>query len=362
MSKLSGHWKITKQAVQELKNTANATIYGGQNAIALSRLHSADLANAVIHRDLADIVNLGHWGDYGQSHHFMRKFNGQSQFEAYQDGVNWIKKNALIASKRLFNVLIDSQESISKSQKPSFWVLELGYACHAMQDSFAEGHARREKSLSPHAPGRITRVLKYAGKDKEGHSEYDKHWRSADSEIGQFSLKGRLAVNATKEIISMVILTAIEQVKSGSPPVSLSGWTAFKNRWLVASPFLSKKRDAVIDMINDYQLLGIQHGNRNFLTLSMDEVGLAKSILKTYGNNTSMVYKIFARLKDKFSSDSDDILMYYLGEIKKRGGGRILYEIKNDTKLIRLFSAILTTGWSTEKEKKALIYLKRGYY
>ena len=173
MSKLTGHWKITSQAVFELKQLGQ--VGAPLNAMALSRLYSQDLATAVIVRDLTDIVNGGHWGDYGQSHHFMRKFNGQSQFEAYQDGVNWIQKNALLASKKLYKVITASKEAAEKKQRPepAFWVGELGFACHAMQDSFADGHARREMATSNNAPGRITRVLKYAGVDVKNHSHYD---------------------------------------------------------------------------------------------------------------------------------------------------------------------------------------------
>lgn len=157
MSKLTGHWQITKEAVKELKNPTSAAIHGGGNTIALSRLHAQDLATAVIVRDLVDVANGGHWGNYGQSHHFMRKFNGQSQFEAYQDGVHWIQKNALVASKKLYKVIIASKAAAEKRQRPepAFWVEELGFACHAMQDSFAEGHARREQATTANTPGRI---------------------------------------------------------------------------------------------------------------------------------------------------------------------------------------------------------------
>lgn len=200
--------------------------------------------------------------------------------------------------------------------------------------------------------------MKYAGTDKANHSRYDRDWEvSGGGIVGKYSLKGRLAINATKEIISMVILTAIQHVEKGTPPVSLSGWSTFKNRWLVASPLLSKKRDVVVDMINDYQTFGIQHGNRNILTISMDEVGLAKSILKSFGSNTTMVHNVFTRLANKFSSDADDVVMHYIGEIKKQGGGAQRLAIKKDAKLLALFKNILTTGWATEAEKNALYYL-----
>lgn len=75
--------------------------------------------------------------------------------------------------------------------------------------------------------------------------------------------------------------------------MSLSGWSAFKCKWLVASSLLSKKIDVVVDMINEYQTFGIQHGKRNILTISIDEAGLAKAIFKRFDINTIMVHKIF---------------------------------------------------------------------
>ena len=165
-----------------------------------------------------------------------------------------------------------------------------------------------------------------------------------------------MAINATKEIISMVILTVIQHVKKGTPPVSLSGWSAFKCKWLVASPLLSKKRD-VVDMINEYQTFGIQHGNRNILTISMDEAGLAKAIFKSFGTNTVMVHKVFTRLDNKFNSDADDVVMHYISEVKRSGGGIQLLAIKKDSKLLMLFKSILNSGWTTTSEKNALTYL-----
>lgn len=79
MSKLDGHSIITKQAVLEV---------GGlcvKNIIA-SNLKLAGLPTDVIQRDILDLSG-GHWSDYGQKHHFMRRFDGQSPYEAYTESV-----------------------------------------------------------------------------------------------------------------------------------------------------------------------------------------------------------------------------------------------------------------------------------
>src|SRR5262249_19543086 len=94
MSTLTGHWKITEQAVKEL-STARA-------ANPLNRgLGEADLPTNAVTRDVLDVLILGHWADFGQKHHFMRKFDGQREYEAHQDAVDWIRSNALEAAQTL---------------------------------------------------------------------------------------------------------------------------------------------------------------------------------------------------------------------------------------------------------------------
>jgi hypothetical protein len=87
MSGLSGHWKLTKQAVEELR--------AGKESTPLMRaLPTARLQENAIARDLIDVLILGHWLDFGQQHHFMRRFDGQSPFGAYSEGTEWIRRNA----------------------------------------------------------------------------------------------------------------------------------------------------------------------------------------------------------------------------------------------------------------------------
>src|SRR5712692_5719786 len=94
MSGLSGHWKLTKQAVEELR--------GSKESTPLTRaLPSARLQDNAIARDLIDVMILGHWLDFGQQHHFMRRFDGQSPFSAYTEGTEWIRNNAHKAARLL---------------------------------------------------------------------------------------------------------------------------------------------------------------------------------------------------------------------------------------------------------------------
>jgi hypothetical protein len=94
MSKLSGHKNITKQAVDELVRL-------NKEHSVIGNLRSMSLKYSVTARDIFDVIQLGHWTNSGQRHHFMRSFDGQSHFNAYVDSTNWIKSNALHAANQL---------------------------------------------------------------------------------------------------------------------------------------------------------------------------------------------------------------------------------------------------------------------
>jgi len=93
MSTVTGHWKITKQAVSELQqHCAYHPRY---------RIESGNIPTFVVLRDVLDFVSLGHWANYAQSHHFMRSFDGKSPAQAYNANVEWIRSNAVSASEVL---------------------------------------------------------------------------------------------------------------------------------------------------------------------------------------------------------------------------------------------------------------------
>ncbi|MEE9129619.1 MAG: hypothetical protein V3T84_06335 [Phycisphaerales bacterium] len=94
MSDLAGHKRLIAQAVKELATSCSSHPL-------VRGLSSATLPVAVVATDIRDIFNLGHWLDYGQKHHFMRRFDSQSPLEAYQESVQWIRSNALSAAGKL---------------------------------------------------------------------------------------------------------------------------------------------------------------------------------------------------------------------------------------------------------------------
>jgi len=268
MSSFSGHYSISKEAVNSIqKSCGNHSL--GKN------LPVADLAAYIVNRDIMDVINFGHWSNFGQSHHFMRRFEGQSERGAYEESVEWIRSNALNASGvlseqiKFYREIPDKTQIAAHSRASTSLSCKLaptppgikqssigrqilgedyyddvandvnwqdfGNAMHALQDSFSLGHAVREESRMEDQPGSIVRVKVYKGEDKIGHSEYDEQWLG-DKDEGRFSLKGKQAINASKALIIIIINTGI--FGNGKKPAQLQGWQTFTEQWLVASPKL----------------------------------------------------------------------------------------------------------------------------
>lgn len=146
-------------------------------------------------RDIKDVYTRGHWKDEGQKHHFMR-YEGQTEVQAYDDGIAWIVQESVKAAEILKPRIACSLQMGKTIRERSDWTVKevtacmrtgeveavLGNALHALQDSFAPAHVRREeKSLT------ITRIFVYDSENKHpskkgepGHSELDKSWKKED--------------------------------------------------------------------------------------------------------------------------------------------------------------------------------------
>lgn len=376
MSKLKGHKNITKQAVDEL-------VRSNKEHSVIGNLHSMALKHSVQARDIFDVIQLGHWTNSGQRHHFMRSFDGQSHFNAYIDATNWIKSNALHAANQLstriekFKLNIDgfsansmrngkhaiagkpptrSPHNKHKTNSDNVSWLTLAYACHALQDSFSAGHVIRERHLHSMQPGNITGILRYSGVEKENHSKHDTKWqlKFKDNKAIFFSLEGKIAINATKALITMVLQTAFDH-DSNNKITALDGWSDFQRTWLNA-PTLSKKRDLAVDLIHQY-CTSIQLGDMNFKTLNMEEELLAKAIIEQYPLNMDIVYDVFYRLDNHYSSDADDVATHYIRLVKDKRGAEEK-ALKRDKKLVSLLVKVLDEGYTTGQEKSLAQYLQ----
>jgi hypothetical protein len=274
MSSLSGHRRMTRRAVEEL-SAAHA------NDPLFANLARANLPYHAVLRDIVDVLSLGHWLNFGQKHHFMRRFDGQRPLTAYHENVAWIQTNALEAARLLFDriqtrftpVAGGPPTPAAPGQVPSrdqsiagrmvfdggngdgvSW-RSLGNACHALQDSFAGGHVVRRFASPPRPgdPGVIMDVLVYVGDAtcRKEHRHLDEEWREATSTA--FSVRGRLAIDATKDLVRMVVRTA---AGAAARPAALEGWAAFQQKWLAPAPDLAARDpDAAIRFVQRLQTL-----------------------------------------------------------------------------------------------------------
>lgn len=394
MSKLTGHLLITKKAVDEISGTCSEFLI-------TKNLAFAGLPARVVNRDILDAITGGHWSDFAQKHHFMRRFDGQSPQESYTESVEWIRINAIESARLLAkrirkytsrnlgiaphagvsscgqtnqkiggvlgfigqqtdrntarNILKGGKkdEDSDGNRKAIDWQ-PFGSALHALQDSFARGHTVRGKALTETSPGSIEYIKMYAGKDVENHSHYDKLWEGENP--GEFSLDGRLAVNASKALILMIIMTAQTGIDGHEIP-SLLNWDGFKGKWLLASNKLSNERDFAIDLIEKYHT-GARRGYTNWTTFNFDEAGLANAMVTELGSNSYKVYAVFERLdKGGYTTDIDDIALLYIEKIKNNIG--ISNAIRSNKKLVDLLVKSMTKGWTTNEEQKSIDFLQK---
>ena len=367
MSNLSGHARITAKAIQELTSeSASQPIF--------RELSAANLPDAVVTRDILDVLSLGHWADFGQKHHFMRKFDGQSPYEAYEDAVGWIRSNAMDATKSLAarvgryfpkgipsaaprdprgrqvfeGVPVQTPRGMIVADRPSWQ--NLGNAVHALQDSFSQGHVDRDDEVNPQTPGSIKYVKRYVGHEKDHHEEFDADWWDASKK--GFSADGRFAIEASKHLIRIAIGSAL----SPSPPIVLVGWDAFQNKWLKASSKLSRESDLAFDLI-DRVSVGIRLGAFNLKTLSMDEDKLAKALFDTLLSKPDIVLEVFERLDEHFNSDADDVAEIFVNLVRRQGGPH-LATLRQKKPLIARLIKVMDEGWTSSGEKECIRFLK----
>ena len=351
LSDLTGHYKITTRAIQELRKETTTSARLGV------------LPNSVVERDLKDVVSLGHWADFGQKHHFMRPFDASSPYEAYVAAVEWIKTNAMEGAERLqwsnqhratnlgFGVGIGNYSTGTLGRHIPVLGIQpftsLGNAVHALEDSFAEGHVQRAAAADTQNPGDIEHIKRYTGKEKEGHEAGDEAWWNSDT--NDFSTTGWLAINAVKNLLLMIC----DNANSKTHVMSLFGWSNFEAKWLKASNKLSKVRDHAFELIDKYSTK-VRIGNANLATIQVDEKGLAMALLN---EPESIVLDVFQRLDKQFNSDADDVAEIYVLQIKKSHGPQEQM-LKNNRALKEILIKVLDEGPTVGKENECLQYLR----
>ena len=348
MSSLPGHGKITRRAVEEIALEP-------RYAAAFSSFAVNTVMTSVMARDILDVIILGHWADFGQCHHFMRRFDGQSEQAAYAEAVDWIRRNAVDAARHLaahahVARAVGGRTAITGAQSPLSQ--SLGNALHALQDSFASGHAERENPQG-FEPGAIRRIKRYAGAEKDGHEMADQEWHQPGND-GAFSPVGRLAVEATKALLRVIADSAVT-ARGGSAP-TLVGFDLFRSKWLRASSKLSSQRDRAFDLIDRYYM-GLRLGAMNLKTINMDEAGLAAALIAEAGADTQLVLDVFTRLDEHYNSDADDVAELYVNEIRKRKGP-LESALKANPALQKRLIKVMDEGWTSAGEADCIRYLR----
>jgi len=343
--KLDGHREISNRAVKEfLAEPGNGRYAADLYAEIRTRAGTTKVAvgEYAVQRDLNDVFTLGHWSNFAQKHHFMRRFDGQSQQGAYDDACEWILSNA-----------VKFANAVLKGDGPGE-LQALGNAMHAVEDSFASGHAEREKAGGPTAPGAIKRIKMYAGSEKEGHSHGDKTWRDGS----KLSLEGELAKNAAKALVA-VIFAEVERARASKQKSvnGLSGWIAYREKWLRAGK-LSGERDGAYDLVDDFYN-GVVWGDTN-TAFNFDEEGMANAIWSKLGDDTRKIRAAFNRLYEYHTVDSDDVAEIYVNKLRKNPSSKTTRAVLGDKLLVGDLVKIMDEGWTSSGEQDCIKFLQGG--
>lgn len=347
---LDGHRQITETACKEFL----AEIKAGTGSFAHKQLHhyqgtrggvvETTPASHAVERDIIDVLTTGHWSNFAQKHHFMRRFDGQRPHAAWEDATKWILKNAVKFADNAVR------------GKGRYHIDAMGYAAHAVEDSFASGHAVRTKPGGATKPGEITHVKMYAGSEKHDHAHHDSTWKNKK---GGLSLEGQLAKNAVKALLHLIFSNvSAARAKGQTTLTTLTGWTTYRDTWLKASARLSKERDGAYDLVDDYYN-GIVWGNGNH-ALNFDEEGLAKAIHKKLHIHTRKVTAAFKRLDEYHTVDADDVAHYYVEILRKKPKSATTMAVLKDKATVRILVKVLDEGWTTGGEQKCIDFLQGG--
>lgn len=332
---LSGHRGITKAAVTEFlkeyrggtlsRNQVYRKVPAGDGWSGATKDEGPE--DAAVTRDLIDVVTLGHWSNFAQKHHFMRRQDGQSPKQAYNAGLGWVYGNALTFAKA------------SAAGKGTDALQALGNACHAVEDSFADGHCQRD-GKGPGKPGEIEYLKVYAGKDKEGHEEGDKEWKE------QWAFD--LPKNAVKALLGIIFDEVLDAGRAKRAVASLAGWSGFVQVWLKPSSKLRDSGAYDTDLIDVYT-----HGK------SLDHKGLGQALFSDLGTHTNYVQDFISRLDLHDNSNADDVAEVYVNKLRDDPSGPVTRAVGRDKALKDLLIKVLDEGWTTANEKTCIDFLKK---
>lgn len=200
--KLFGHEAMSRQALAQFVKGLPPNLKFLGPLLTESTVHHA------LNRDVLDVVTRGHWKPAGQKHHFMRAAN-ETPRQAYDRAARWIAKNGREAAhylRRLF------RHGTTRNYNAQFIAGPLGYAFHALQDSYAPMHVTRKKVGNTFV---ITKIHVYTEQDSKVHGASDiKASKNIHGPLGQDAIK------ACRELTKMAVVTSLQKTDG-----------AFEERW-----------------------------------------------------------------------------------------------------------------------------------
>jgi hypothetical protein len=266
MSSGSGHAKLTERALAEL----------GQEWAVVRQLPSHLIVQGVKGRD-----NMLHEHvlPSGQKKHFMRSHGNQSHYEAYREGVQYIQEKALEAAQWLVRhfqkqrqhpvkqwlrrAVEETWNTFLRSNPvtgPPKLVIDyfslnalnaLSDALHALQDSFPKGHVTRGPKGKDGSPGPILEVKHYhllpEALPCSEHKKCDEaYWGGQD-----FSQEGSFAIDASKDLILLVVDTALCHQQTVPQALDWQSWQQLRRKWLAADEDALKKAPVCATAVPD---------------------------------------------------------------------------------------------------------------
>ena len=96
----------------------------------------------------------------------------------------------------------------------------------------------------------------------------------------------------------------------------------------------------------------------NFKTMNMEEELLAKAILDEHPVQMDVVYDVFYRLDNHYSSDADDVASIYIKLVKEKSGSAVEQALKRHKKLVTLLVSVLDNGYTAGDETSLIQYLQ----
>jgi hypothetical protein len=334
---LSGHRIITRKAIEEVERRLKGNRQWATSQMLTknpsSNTHkvssSKELvgpAHFAVQRDLMDVVSLGHWRNTHQKHHFMRRTDRQTPYQAWGAGCAWVEQNIQEFARAV--ALNDGPHRLQK----------LGNALHAVEDSFSRSHVTREPFAAGN-PGEIKYIHVFELQNAAEHALADLEWHEQPWVLD-------LAAAACVDLVSMVF-DEISATTTGSFQ-RLQGFNTFRDKWLKPSPKLAKQGAYEIDLID-------AHSDG----ADLDEQALALSLFSAVGTRTDQVARVFERLDKYDNTNADDVGRHYVDMLRRNPGGMVTRAVARDANLKQLLVHIFGTGAVSGKDASSKAFLEQ---